>query len=46
MHVAHQTGMGVGVVLLLVLLGGAIYVGYRFHSRNAKPFHFHYFKVT
>ncbi|XP_075900072.1 stabilin-2 isoform X3 [Nelusetta ayraudi] len=44
MHVAHQTGMGVGVVLLLVLLGGAIYVGYRFHSRNAKPFHFHYFK--
>lgn len=46
MHVAHRTGLGLGVVLLLVLLGGAIYVGYHFHSRNAKPFHFHYFKVT
>lgn len=46
MHVAHQTSLGVGVVLLLVLLGGAIYVGYHFHYRSAKPFRFHYFKVT
>lgn len=46
MHVAHQTSLGVGVVLFLVLLGGAIYVGYHFHYRSAKPFKFHYFKVT
>lgn len=46
MHVAHQTGLGVGVILLLVLLGGVIYVAYRFHYRSAKPFHFQYFKVS
>lgn len=46
MHMGHQTGVGVGVVLLLVLVGGVIWVGYRFHAHSAKPFRFHYFKVT
>lgn len=44
MHVAHKAGMGIGVVLLIALVGGAIFVGYRFY-RNTKPFQFHYFKV-
>lgn len=45
MKEAHQVGMGVGVVLLIVLVGGVMLVGYRFYSRNSKPFQFHYFKV-
>lgn len=45
MHVAHQTGMGVGVVLLFILVGGAIFIGYHFYTHSAKPFSFHYFKV-
>uniref|UniRef100_A0A3B4ESD6 Stabilin 2 n=1 Tax=Pundamilia nyererei TaxID=303518 RepID=A0A3B4ESD6_9CICH len=44
MHVAHKAGMGIGVVLLIALLGGAIFVGYRFYRNNTKPFQFHYFK--
>lgn len=45
MHVAHKAGMGVGVVLLIVLVGGAIFVGYNFYNHSSKPFQFHYFKV-
>ncbi|KAM9705237.1 stabilin-2-like [Menidia menidia] len=41
---AHQAGMGVGVVLLVVLVTGAIFVGYHFYKQNTKPFQFHYFK--
>ncbi|KAM9327686.1 stabilin-2 isoform 2-T2 [Pholidichthys leucotaenia] len=44
MHVAHKAGMGIGVVLLVVLVAGFIFVGYHFYRRNAKPFRFHYFK--
>lgn len=44
MHAAHQAGMGVGVVLLILLVVAAIFVGYRFYSHNSKPFQFHYFK--
>ncbi|KAM4711664.1 stabilin-2 [Anableps anableps] len=44
MHAAHQAGMGVGVVLLVLLVVAAIFVGYRFYSHSSKPFQFHYFK--
>ncbi|XP_071358845.1 stabilin-2 isoform X1 [Trachinotus anak] len=44
MHVAHKAGMGVGVVLLIVVVAGVIFVGYHFYTRNTKPFQFHYFK--
>ncbi|XP_041819472.1 stabilin-2 isoform X1 [Chelmon rostratus] len=44
MHVAHKAGAGVGVVLLIVLVAGIIFVGYHFYSHNTKPFQFHYFK--
>ncbi|XP_047431437.1 stabilin-2 isoform X2 [Mugil cephalus] len=44
MHAAHKAGVGVGVVLLVVLVGGVIFVGYHFYTHNTKPFHFHYFK--
>eukprot|EP00066_Takifugu_rubripes_P026344 XP_011615610.1 PREDICTED: stabilin-2 [Takifugu rubripes] len=43
-HVAHRAGIGVGVVLLITVVVGVIFVGYRFYSQTAKPFHFHYFK--
>ncbi|XP_035536186.1 stabilin-2 [Morone saxatilis] len=44
MHVAHKAGMGVGVVVLIVLVAGVIFVGYHFYTHNTKPFQFHYFK--
>ncbi|XP_042259475.1 stabilin-2 [Thunnus maccoyii] len=44
LHVAHKAGMGVGVVLLIVLVAGVIFVGYHFYTHNTKPFQFHYFK--
>lgn len=44
MHVAHKAGMGVGVVLLVALVAGVVFVGYHFYTHNTKPFHFHYFK--
>ncbi|XP_027899534.1 stabilin-2 isoform X1 [Xiphophorus couchianus] len=44
MHSAHQAGMGVGVVLLILLVVGAIFVGCRFYHHSSKPFQFHYFK--
>ncbi|XP_072234103.1 stabilin-2 [Leuresthes tenuis] len=44
MQVAHRAGMGVGVVLLIVLVTGIVFVGYHFYRRNTKPFQFHYFK--
>ncbi|XP_027140103.1 stabilin-2 [Larimichthys crocea] len=34
MHVAHKAGMGVGVVLLIVVVVGAIFVGYHFYSHK------------
>lgn len=46
MRAAHGAGVGVGVVLLLALVVGAVVVGYRFYSHTAKPFRFHYFKVS
>lgn len=46
MHVAHRAGLGVGVVLLATVVVGALFVGYRFYTRTAKPFRFHYFKVS
>lgn len=45
MHVAHRAGIGVGVVLLITVAVGVIFVGYRFYSQTTKPFRFHYFKV-
>lgn len=45
MRVAHKTGMGVGVVLLIALVAGVIFVGYHFYTHSTKPFNFHYFKV-
>lgn len=45
MHVAHKAGMGVGLVLLIVLVGGVLFVGYHFYTHKTKPFQFHYFKV-
>ncbi|KAM7367455.1 hypothetical protein PAMP_015355 [Pampus punctatissimus] len=44
LHVAHKAGMGVGVVLLIALVVGVIFVGYHFYKHNIKPFQFHYFK--
>ncbi|XP_029019242.1 stabilin-2 isoform X3 [Betta splendens] len=44
MPVAHRAGTGVGVVLLVLLLVGAGFVGYHFYRRSTKPFRFHYFK--
>ncbi|XP_028254125.1 stabilin-2 isoform X2 [Parambassis ranga] len=44
MHVAHNAGMGVGVVLLIVLVAAAIFVGYHFYTHSTKPFQFYYFK--
>ncbi|KAM4569636.1 stabilin-2 [Odontesthes bonariensis] len=44
MQVAHRAGMGVGVVLLIVLVTGIVFVGYYFYKHNTKPFQFHYFK--
>ncbi|XP_039999160.1 stabilin-2 isoform X2 [Xiphias gladius] len=44
MHAAHKAGMGVGVVLLIVLVAGVIFVGYHFYTHTTKPFQFHYFK--
>lgn len=44
MHAAHKAGMGVGVVLLIVLVAGVLFVGYHFYTHNTKPFQFHYFK--
>lgn len=46
MRVAHRAGVGVGVVLLVALVVAAVFVGYRFYSHTAKPFRFHYFKVS
>lgn len=46
MRVAHRAGIGVGVVLLVALVVAAVSVGYRFYSHTAKPFRFHYFKVS
>uniref|UniRef100_M4A4Z0 Stabilin 2 n=1 Tax=Xiphophorus maculatus TaxID=8083 RepID=M4A4Z0_XIPMA len=43
-NLAHQAGMGVGVVLLILLVVGAIFVGCRFYHHSSKPFQFHYFK--
>lgn len=45
MHAVHKAGMGVGVVLIVALVGGAIFVGYHFYTHSSKPFQFHYFKV-
>lgn len=43
---AHRAGIGVGVLLLVAVATGALFVGYRFYSHTAKPFRFHYFKVS
>lgn len=42
---AHRAGIGVGVVLLIAVALGVVFVGYRFYSQTSKPFRFHYFKV-
>ncbi|KAI3366323.1 hypothetical protein L3Q82_000431 [Scortum barcoo] len=44
MRVGHKAGMGVGVVLLIVLVAGVVFVGYHFYTHKTKPFQFHYFK--
>ncbi|KAM8740220.1 stabilin-2 isoform 1-T1 [Acanthopagrus schlegelii] len=44
MHVGHKAGMGVGVLLLVILVAGVVFVGYHFYTHNTKPFQFHYFK--
>ncbi|XP_036005270.1 stabilin-2 [Fundulus heteroclitus] len=43
-RVAHKAGMRAGVVLLILLVVGAVFVGYRFYRQSRKPFQFHYFK--
>lgn len=42
--VAHQAGMGIGVILLLILIAAVIFVGYHFYTHKTKPFQFHYFR--
>ncbi|KAM3858894.1 stabilin-2 [Diretmus argenteus] len=44
LHAGHKAGMGVGVVLLVILVAGVLFVGYHFYSHKTKPFQFHYFK--
>ncbi|XP_065807292.1 stabilin-2 isoform X1 [Labrus bergylta] len=44
MKVAHRAGLGVGVVVLVILLGAVVFVGYKFYAHKTKPFRFHYFK--
>ncbi|XP_029351188.1 stabilin-2 isoform X1 [Echeneis naucrates] len=44
MHVAHKAGMGIGVVLLIAMVTGAVFVGYHFYTHTNRPFQFHYFK--
>ncbi|XP_056132482.1 stabilin-2 isoform X2 [Lampris incognitus] len=44
LHAGHKAGMGIGVVVLVMLVAGVIFVGYHFYSHQAKPFQFHYFK--
>uniref|UniRef100_A0A671UAA8 Stabilin 2 n=1 Tax=Sparus aurata TaxID=8175 RepID=A0A671UAA8_SPAAU len=41
-----EAGMGVGVLLLVMLVAGVVFIGYHFYTHNTKPFQFHYFKVT
>ncbi|XP_041744945.1 stabilin-2 isoform X2 [Coregonus clupeaformis] len=44
LHTGHKAGMGIGVVLLIMLMAGAGFVGYHFYTHKTKPFQFHYFK--
>uniref|UniRef100_A0A673XJC1 Stabilin 2 n=1 Tax=Salmo trutta TaxID=8032 RepID=A0A673XJC1_SALTR len=44
LHAGHKAGMGIGVVLLVMLMAGAGFVGYHFYTHKTKPFQFHYFK--
>uniref|UniRef100_A0A673XNN0 Stabilin 2 n=1 Tax=Salmo trutta TaxID=8032 RepID=A0A673XNN0_SALTR len=46
LHAGHKAGMGIGVVLLVMLMAGAGFVGYHFYTHKTKPFQFHYFKVS
>ncbi|XP_056311859.1 stabilin-2-like [Danio aesculapii] len=43
-HPAHQAGMGIGVLGLIILIVVAGFVGYNFYKHKTKPFQFHYFK--
>lgn len=43
-HPAHQAGMGIGVLGLIILIVVAGFVGYNFYTHKTKPFQFHYFK--
>ena len=45
MHVAQKAGIGGGVLVLVLVMGGVIFIGYHFYKNNPKPFRFHYFKV-
>uniref|UniRef100_A0A3Q3W761 Uncharacterized protein n=1 Tax=Mola mola TaxID=94237 RepID=A0A3Q3W761_MOLML len=40
----QEAGMGVGLVLLIVVVAGVVFVGYHFYTHNSQPFQFHYFK--
>lgn len=44
LHAGHKTGMGIGVVVLMILVGAVFFVGYHFYTHRTKPFQFHYFK--
>ncbi|XP_056311873.1 stabilin-2-like [Danio aesculapii] len=43
-HPAHQAGMGIGILGLIILIVVAGFVGYNFYTHKTKPFQFHYFK--
>uniref|UniRef100_A0A3B3T829 Stabilin 2 n=1 Tax=Paramormyrops kingsleyae TaxID=1676925 RepID=A0A3B3T829_9TELE len=45
LHVGHQAGIGVGVLVMVLLTALLGFIGYRFYTQQVKPFQFHYFKV-
>ncbi|XP_023668414.2 stabilin-2 isoform X1 [Paramormyrops kingsleyae] len=44
LHVGHQAGIGVGVLVMVLLTALLGFIGYRFYTQQVKPFQFHYFK--
>ncbi|MBN3320010.1 STAB2 protein, partial [Atractosteus spatula] len=44
LQAGHKAGIAMGLLLLVLLIAGAVFVGYHFYSHRARPFQFHYFK--
>ncbi|XP_030633246.1 stabilin-2 [Chanos chanos] len=44
LHAGHRAGLGIGILLLVLLIGAAGFVGYHFYTHKKKPFQFHYFR--